>query len=126
MLAGVLRGIRSKAVRGALRPHSAQGSTMRVRSTASLRSGFVFVFLLAACGEGTPAPGESARAVRGSQAQQLPPFNFTIRTLSNRADLISDGDALVEVSVPKTVPMKKVTLLLNGANVSAGFVADEH
>ena len=90
---------------------------MSVRSTATFRSGLVFVFFLAACGEGTPAPEESARAVRGSQAQQLPPFNFTIRTLSNRADLISDGDALVEVSVPKTVPMKKVTLLLNGGTM---------
>ena len=55
----------------------------------------------------------------------MPPFNFEIRTLSNRADLISDGDALVEVSVPKTVPMKKVTLLLNGADVRRSFVADE-
>jgi hypothetical protein len=97
---------------------------MSVRFTATLRSGLVFVFFLAACGEGTPAPEESARAVRGSQAKQ-PPFNFEIRTLSNRADLISDGDALVEVSVPKTVPMKKVTLRLNGADVGAGFVADE-
>ena len=54
-----------------------------------------------------------------------PPFNFEIHTLSNRADLISDGDALVEVRVPKTVPMKKVTLTLNGADVGDRFVADE-
>jgi hypothetical protein len=54
----------------------------------------------------------------------LPPFNFEIRTLSNRADLVSDGDALVEVRVPKSVPIHKVTLTLNGANVDAAFVAD--
>src|SRR5438046_4461760 len=35
----------------------------------------------------------------------LPPFNFEIVTLSNRADLISGGDALVEVRVPVTVPL---------------------
>ena len=45
--------------------------------------------------------------------------------MSNRADLISDGDALVEVQVPKNVPMKKVTLTLNGADVGGAFVADE-
>jgi hypothetical protein len=44
----------------------------------------------------------------------LPPFNYEIKTLSNRADLISDGDALVQVTAPKTVPMDKVKLLLNG------------
>ena len=54
----------------------------------------------------------------------MPPFNFEVRTLSNRADLISDGNALIEVQVPKNVPMGKVTLTLNGANVNAAFVAD--
>ena len=62
----------------------------------------------------------------GARAPQgAPPFNFEIHTLSNRADLISDGDALVEVQVPKTVPMKKVTLTLNGVDVGDRFVADE-
>ena len=40
---------------------------------------------------------------------------FEILTLSNRADFISGGDALVEVRVPKTVPLHQVTLWLNGA-----------
>jgi hypothetical protein len=74
---------------------------------------------IAGCGggAGTSAPTETAQA-------QLPPFNFEIRTLSNRADLISDGDALVEVQVPKTVPMDKVKLTLNGKDVADAFVAD--
>ena len=55
----------------------------------------------------------------------LPPFNFEIHTLSNRADLISDGDALVEVRVPKNVPMHKVMLTLDGADVRSSFVADD-
>ena len=50
--------------------------------------------------------------------------DFSIRTLSNRADLISGGDALVEVRVPRSVPMNKVRLTLNGADVGAGFVAN--
>jgi hypothetical protein len=49
---------------------------------------------------------------------------FQIRTLSNRADLISGGDALVEVSIPKNVPLDKVTLFLNGTEVTATFRTD--
>src|SRR5690242_15425471 len=52
------------------------------------------------------------------------PANFEIVTLSNRADLISGGDALVEVRVPQNVPLKKVTLTLNGYDVTAAFVTD--
>ncbi len=95
------------------------------------------VLFIAACGggtEGLSAPTESALAAGGSKAAgqaqgesqaQLPPFNFDIKTLSNRADLISGGDALVQVQVPKTVPMKKVVLTLNGADVGDAFMADE-
>jgi hypothetical protein len=49
---------------------------------------------------------------------------FEIRTLSNRADLISGGDALVEVGVPRTVPLQQVTLYLNGRDVTASFKVD--
>ena len=49
---------------------------------------------------------------------------FEIVTLSNRADLISGGDALVEVRVPDTVPLQHVTLWLNGSNVTATFRTD--
>jgi hypothetical protein len=49
---------------------------------------------------------------------------FEIRTLSNRADLISGGDALVEVGVPRTVPLQHVKLYLNGRDVTASFRTD--
>src|SRR5205823_8936557 len=49
---------------------------------------------------------------------------FEIRTLSNRADLISGGDALVEVGVPQSVPLQHVTLYLNGRDVTASFRTD--
>jgi len=77
--------------------------------------------LVAGCGGGgDSAPSESAQA-RG----ELPPFNFEIKTLSNRADLVSDGNVLVEVDVPRNVPMHHVTLKLNGADVGSAFVSDE-
>ena len=53
------------------------------------------------------------------------PLNFEIVTLSNRSDLISGGDALVEVRVPKNVPLKKVTLSLNGHDVTSAFQTNE-
>lgn len=75
---------------------------------------------LAGCGGGGDAAGPTAQAQRVTP----PPFNFEIRTVNNRADLVSDGNALVEVQVPRTVPMDKVVLWLNGSNVTPSFVAD--
>ena len=91
-----------------------------------IRIGALGIALLVVAGFGGGAAMPDGADARVAPAKaQLPPFNFEIRTLSNRADLVSDGDALVEVQVPKTVPMKKVTLTLNGADVGAAFVADE-
>jgi hypothetical protein len=49
---------------------------------------------------------------------------FEIRTLSNRADLISGGDALVEVRVPRQVDLESVVVSLNGRDVTAVFKRD--
>src|SRR6266705_667244 len=49
---------------------------------------------------------------------------FEIVTLSNRADLISGGDALVEVRVPKIVALNQVRLSLNGRDVTGALRAD--
>src|SRR5438552_18005865 len=49
------------------------------------------------------------------------PSNFEIVSLSNRADLISGGDALLEVRVPKNVPLDQVSLRLNNRDVTAAF-----
>src|SRR6185503_17594084 len=49
---------------------------------------------------------------------------FEILTLSNRADFISGGDALVEVRVPQSAPLQHVTLWLNGLNVTDTFSTD--
>ena len=53
-----------------------------------------------------------------------PAADFAIRTLSNRADLISDGDALVEVSVPPSVALASVKVALNGTDVTGAFVGN--
>src|SRR5262249_6274217 len=98
---------------------------MNAHSSLAVKFGAIAVAMLilfVAGRDGSAAPPTVSPQAR--TRAQLPPFNFEIRILSNRADLISDGDALVEVQVPKNVPMDKVTLSLNGANVDAAFVAD--
>src|SRR3954465_252948 len=49
---------------------------------------------------------------------------FEIRTLSNRADLISGGDALGEVGGPQSAPLQHVRLYLNGRDVTGTFRTD--
>jgi len=65
----------------------------------------------------------AALAVAAS-AKDAASGQFEILTLSNRADHVSGGDVLVEVRVPRTVPLHKVTLWLNGLNVTSGFRTD--
>src|SRR5215813_670124 len=50
--------------------------------------------------------------------------DLEIVTLSNRADLISGGDALVEVRLPKHVSPSKVKVKLNGQDITASFTAN--
>ena len=68
---------------------------MTIRMNLRLGAILAATLVVSACGGG----GESATSstTMSPEAAQLPPFNFEIQTLSNRADLISDGDALVEV-----------------------------
>ncbi|HVT36784.1 MAG TPA: DUF6351 family protein [Nevskiaceae bacterium] len=48
-----------------------------------------------------------------------------IQVLSNRADLVSGGDALVQVSVPAGTPASAVTVQLNGVDVSSQFTPND-
>src|SRR5262245_52574317 len=50
--------------------------------------------------------------------------DLEIVTLSNRADLISGGDALVEVRVPKHVSLSRVKVKLNGHDITSSFTAN--
>jgi hypothetical protein len=54
-------------------------------------------------------------------AADAPPVNVEIRILSNRADLISSGDAPVDVRLPVGVASSPVSLRLNGADVTSMF-----
>ena len=49
--------------------------------------------------------------------------SLEVVTLSNRADLVSGGDALIEVRLPKGTSLSRVKLKLNGHNVTSAFRA---
>jgi len=46
---------------------------------------------------------------------------IAVRTLSNRADMISGGDALVEVVLPADAPVDNLSVRLNGKDVTSAF-----
>jgi Tannase-like family of unknown function (DUF6351) len=51
--------------------------------------------------------------------------DFNIVTLSTRPDTVTGGDVLVRIDVPRTVPMAKVTITLNGNDITSTFRKDE-
>jgi hypothetical protein len=50
---------------------------------------------------------------------------FTITTLSSSPEMITAGDALIRIDVPHVVPMAKVTVTLNGADITAKLRRDD-
>ena len=67
------------------------------------------------------SPGAAAHDASAEHFGQGSNSKFVISTLGNRADLISDGDALVEVQVPHNVRLEKVKVTLNGKDITASF-----
>jgi hypothetical protein len=54
----------------------------------------------------------------GDNAFAQNPATFEIKTLSSRPDLVSGGDALVEVTAPSGVTLSQIRLTLNGKDVT--------
>ncbi|GAB3760142.1 DUF6351 family protein [Ramlibacter monticola] len=78
--------------------------------------------LLASCGGGDSSggPGASSQSLLARGGNEGP---MQLRTVSNRADLISGGDALVEVQAPASmIASGVVQVTLNGTDVSPAFV----
>jgi hypothetical protein len=84
------------------------------RSAWQAASAAIAVAALASCGGGG---GGGQPEVRPPQASGP----LVLKTLSNRADMISDGDALVEVVLPGNMNAANVVLDLNGADVTSQF-----
>jgi hypothetical protein len=63
----------------------------------------------------------SLLAVFGSAQAQAAPADLSIAVLSNRADLISGGDALVAVGLPKGVDARAVRVQVGRRDVTSAF-----
>ncbi len=88
---------------------------------AALALSLAFLTALPGCGNSAlpsgALPGVPVPVTAGSSA---------IKVLSNRADLISGGDALVEVVVPAGTAASSVVMTLNGRDVSSQFAPREN
>jgi len=49
---------------------------------------------------------------------------FEIRTLSTRPDTVTGGDVLLQVQIPRVVPLRKARVLVNGSDVTSTLVLD--
>ncbi|KUG53430.1 hypothetical protein AVL62_01115 [Serinicoccus chungangensis] len=76
----------------------------------------------------TGAATLAALAITGTQAAAAPPdpkpSGLEVSTVSSAPDLVTAGDALVEVSVPRTVPQHRVRVDLDGTDVTDAFEWD--
>jgi hypothetical protein len=49
---------------------------------------------------------------------------FEIRTLSTRPDTVTGGDVLLQVEIPRVVPLQKARIFVNGGDVTSSLVLD--
>ena len=50
--------------------------------------------------------------------------DFELRVLSSPASMVTGGDALVQLAIPRTVPLHKATVSLNGEDVTSTLTLD--
>ena len=81
----------------------------------------LLVMAMAACGGSSPSGGVSAPAPEGSE---VPRGDATIKVLSNRPDLLSGGDVLLEVRLATAEAKDQLILRRNGEDVTSGLEAD--
>ena len=63
--------------------------------------------------------------INASTAPAATSHEFQLRVLSSPPSMVTGGDALVQVSVPRTVPMHQATILVNGVDVTATLDRDD-
>ena len=57
-------------------------------------------------------------------AQAATTHDFELKVLSSPASMVTGGDALVQVTVPRTVPLAKATVSVNGIDVTSTLELD--
>lgn len=92
------------------------------RFSRNVLLGAVFL-MLSACG-GSDNNDDTQTDGQGGSNSPLT-SSSEIRVLSNRADLVSGGDVLVEIAVPEGSSPDQVRVRLNGDDVTSHFVANQ-
>src|SRR6266571_4633921 len=110
-----MRGSYERPPPAAKHPHSPQGGTLMKCTRAGAG-------LLAAVAVGALALGLSS-AVSPAAGGKVPAAAAALNTkvLSNRADLISEGDALVQILVPSGVDPSTIKVDVGGRDVTSAF-----
>lgn len=90
----------------------------------SLIASKVLALFLAAAALVAVAPSFAQVAHNGVDPRHHGWTQYPIEVLSGRPDAITGGDALVRVTVNKNVALNEMRIKLNGADVSAAFVAN--
>lgn len=88
-----------------------------IQTMVGLPSIFLATALATACGSSSP-PGAEGSPVNGDTGSGGP---FELRVLSNRPQLISGGDALIEVVLPGGAAPETVLVTMDGRDVSDDF-----
>jgi uncharacterized tannase-like protein DUF6351 len=99
----------TRRIRG-LEPDQAR-SSMRRRGLVSLFVPIVGAVVLGICIGGSNSEGATPKR----------PRPLEIKTLSNRADLVSGGDAFVELVLPDHSPIQRLRVLVGARDVSSVF-----
>ncbi len=79
--------------------------------------------------ESKPAGWSGARSLAAAflgavLAVSAAPDELSVAVLSSRPDMVSGGDALIEIKLPPAVPARALQVTLNGRDVSKAFHAD--
>ncbi|MDM0117616.1 DUF6351 family protein [Variovorax sp. J22R133] len=96
------------------------GHGVRKSALAALL-GCVLIGGLASCGGGSNNGGSAGAPNNPGNPQTPAPVALKMATLSSSADLVSGGDALVEVSVPAELDARDVKVSRNGDDVTASL-----
>jgi hypothetical protein len=117
----ILRLHLHNAISGACDPSVQQGDNMVNRRLAPAAAAVMALSFLGGCGGGDSADS----ALRSGTASARPGGLLTATVLSSRPELVSGGDALIKVNSPPGIDVSRITVALNGVDVTSSFQPTE-
>lgn len=97
--------------------------TVKPKSWDARRSALTLLLAGALAGGLISCGGGGGTPVADAPPEVVSPATLTIRTLSGRPDMVTGGDALVEVAVPAGIDTTDVRVSLEGVDVTTAFTA---